>query len=104
MMVANEAQNTIGVFDAATGAHIRDVDMKPYGIRPRGVKRSPLGNGYAVTMEGSGTLARLDDNFNVLKTVSTAAKPYGVAFERSGKRILVPAAMAKMLQVYSADT
>jgi YVTN family beta-propeller protein len=104
MMVANEAQNTIGIFDAATGAHIRDVDMKPYGIRPRGVKRSPLGDGYAVTMEASGTLARLDNNFNVLKTVPTAAKPYGVAFDSSGKRIFVAAAMAKTLQVYSSDT
>jgi YVTN family beta-propeller protein len=104
MMVANEAQNTIGIFDASTGAHIRDVDMKPYGIRPRGVKRSPLGDGYAVTMEASGTLARLDNNFNVLKTVPTEAKPYGVAFDSSGKRIFVAAAMAKKLEVFSADT
>jgi YVTN family beta-propeller protein len=104
MMVANEAQNSIGIFDASTGAHVRDVDMKPYGIRPRGVKRSPLGNGYAVTMEASGGLATLDQEFNVLKTAPTAAKPYGVAFDRSGKRIFVAAALAQKLQVFSADT
>jgi YVTN family beta-propeller protein len=104
MMVANEAQNSIGIFDASTGTHVRDVDMKPYGIRPRGVKRSPLGNGYAVTMEASGTLAMLDRDFKVLKTVPTAAKPYGVAFDRAGKRIFVAAAMAQKLQVFSVDT
>ena len=104
MIVANEAQNTLGLFDAASGAHMRDIDMKPYGIRPRGVKASPLGTGYAVTMEGSGTLLTLDQNFNAIKWVPTEAKPYGVAFDRSGKRIFVAAAMAKKLQVFSADT
>jgi len=104
MIVANEAQNTIGLFDAATGAHVRDIDMKPYGIRPRGVKASPLGNGYAITMEGSGTLLTLDQNFNAIKWVPTEAKPYGVAFDRSGKRIFVAAAMARKLQVFAADT
>ena len=104
MIVANEAQNSLGIFDAATGARVRDIDMKPYGIRPRGVKASPLGNGYAVTMEGSGTLLTLDQNFNAIKSVPTEAKPYGVAFDRSGKRIFVAAAMAKKLQVFSSDT
>jgi YVTN family beta-propeller protein len=104
LLVANEAQGNIGVFDEATGAHLRDIDLKSYGIRPRGVKVSPLGNGYAVTMEASGTLLRMDTNFKVLKSVATAAKPYGVAFDRSGKRIFVSAAMARKLQVFSADS
>lgn len=104
MLVANEAQNNIGVFDEATGAHVRDIDLKPYGIRPRGVKVSPLKTGYAVTMEASGTLLTMDANFNVLKSVPTAAKPYGVAFDRAGKRIFVSAAIARKLQVFSADS
>ena len=104
LLVANEAQNNIGVFDENTGAHIRDVDLKSYGKRPRGIKVSPQGTSYAVTMEASGTLLTLDENFNVLKFVQTAAKPYGVAFDRSGKRIFVSAAMARKLQVFSADT
>jgi hypothetical protein len=33
MLVANESQKTIGVFDEATGRHLRDVDLKAYGIR-----------------------------------------------------------------------
>jgi DNA-binding beta-propeller fold protein YncE len=104
MLVANESQETIGVFDAATGAHVRDIDLKPYGIRPRGVKASPQGTGYAVTMETSGTLLTMDSNFNVLKSVPTAAKPYGLAFDRAGKRIFVSAAQAGKLQVFAADS
>jgi DNA-binding beta-propeller fold protein YncE len=104
LLVANEAQNNIGVFDKNTGAHIRDIDLKPYGRRPRGLKVSPQGTCYAVTMEASGTLLTLDENFNVLKFVQTAAKPYGVAFDRTGKRIFVSAAMARNLQVFSADS
>ena len=104
MLVANESQETIGVFDQATGRHLRDVDLKTYGIRPRGLKVSPNGNGYAVTMETSGTLLTMDANFNVLKSVPTAAKPYGLAFDRAGKRIFVSAAQAGKLQVFSADS
>jgi len=104
MLVANESQETIGVFDAATGAHQRDIDLRAYGIRPRGVKVSPQGTGYAVTMETSGTLLKLDQNFNVIKSVPTAAKPYGLTFDRAGKRIFVSAALAGKLQVFSADS
>ena len=104
MLVANEVQNNIGVFDRATGQHIRDVDLKSYGSRPRGLKVSPQGNEYAVTMEASGTLLLLDSNLNVTKSVPTGAKPYGVAFDRAGKRVFVSAAMARKLQVFSADS
>jgi DNA-binding beta-propeller fold protein YncE len=104
MLVANESQETIGVFDEATGQHMRDVDLKAYGVRPRGVKVSPQGNGYAVTMESSGTLLTMDQNFNVIKAVPTGAKPYGLAFDRAGKRIFVSAALAGKLQVFAADS
>ncbi|MGA3092308.1 MAG: hypothetical protein ABSD75_27200 [Terriglobales bacterium] len=104
MLVANESQETIGVFAEDTGAHLRDVDLKSYGIRPRGVRVSPQGNSYAVSMESSGTLLTMDQNFNVIKAVPTAAKPYGLAFDRSGKRIFVSAALAGKLQVFSADS
>lgn len=104
MLVANESQDTIGVFDEATTRHIRDVDLKAYGIRPRGVKVSPQGDTYAVTMESSGILLKLDANLNVIKSVPTGAKPYGLSFDRAGKRIFVSAAMARKLQVFSADS
>lgn len=104
MLVANESQDTLGVFDQATGQHIRDVDLKAYGIRPRGLRVSPDGSAYAVTMETSGTLLKLDANLNVIKSVPTGAKPYGLSFDRAGKRIFVSAAMARKLQVFSADS
>jgi YVTN family beta-propeller protein len=88
----------------ATGGHVRDIDLKAYGIRPRGVKVSPHGTGYAVTMETSGTLLTMDQNFNVIKSVPTAAKPYGLTYDRTGKRIFVSAALAGKLQVFSADS
>jgi YVTN family beta-propeller protein len=104
LIVANEAQNTIGVYDVDSGKSVRTIDLKPYGARPRGIKVSPDGNSYASTMEASGTLLKLDQNFNVIKTVATAAKPYGVAFDRAGQRIFVAAAAARKLQIYSADS
>jgi YVTN family beta-propeller protein len=104
LIVANEAQNTIGVYDVDSGKSVRTVDLKLYGARPRGIKVSPDGSSYASTMEASGTLLKLDQNFNVIKTVATAAKPYGVAFDRSGQRIFVAAAAARKLQIYSADS
>jgi YVTN family beta-propeller protein len=104
LIVANEAQNTLGVYEVETGALVKEVNLASYGKRPRGVKVSPRGDTYAVTMEGSGTLLSLNANFDVIKSVSTAAKPYGLAFDRLGKRLFVSAAAARKLQVYSADS
>jgi len=92
------------VYDIATGKQMRNINLASYGKRPRGVKVSPLGNMYAVTMEGSGTLLELDPNFNVVHATQTAAKPYGVAFDRDGKRIFVVAAAAQKLQVFTVNT
>jgi YVTN family beta-propeller protein len=88
----------------ATGQQIRNINLESYGRRPRGVKVSPQGNLYAVTMEGSGTLLLLDPNLNVVHATQTAARPYGVAFDRDGKRIFVAAAGAQKLQVFNTDT
>ncbi len=104
LIVANEAQNNLGVYNVATGQQIRNINLESYGRRPRGVKVSPQGNLYAVTMEGSGTLLLLDPNLNVVHATQTAAKPYGVAFDRDGKRIFVVTAAAQELQVFNAET
>jgi DNA-binding beta-propeller fold protein YncE len=104
LVVANEVQNTIGVYDVHTGSQLREIDLKPYGVRLRGVKASPKGTGCVVTMEASGTMALLDNDFNVIRSVPTAAKPYGVAFDREGHRVFVAAALAQKLQVFAADS
>src|SRR5690348_4523812 len=54
LIVANEAQNTLGVYDVETGALSKEVNLVSYGRRPRGVKLAPQGDRYAITMEGSG--------------------------------------------------
>jgi YVTN family beta-propeller protein len=104
LIVANEDQNSLGIYDVATGKLSEDIDLSKIGRRPRGVKRSPLGTGYAVTMEGSGTLVMLDPDFKVQRWIQTAAKPYGVAFDSTGKRIFVAAAAAQRLQVFDANS
>jgi YVTN family beta-propeller protein len=104
LIVANEAQDSLGVYDVAAGKLTRTINLASYGKRPRGVKVSPQGNSFAVTMEGSGTLLSLDQNLNVIRSVATAAKPYGLAFDRQGSRIFVNAAAARKMQVYSADS
>jgi YVTN family beta-propeller protein len=104
LLVAKEAQNAIGIYDAPAGTLVRTIDLTPYGQRPRGVKVSPDGSGYAVTMELSGTLVKMDSSFNVTKSVQTAAMPYGVAFDREGKRIFVSASTARKMQVFAADS
>lgn len=104
LLVCNEAQNNVQIFDTSTGATVRQIDLKPYGLRPRGIKLSPQHNEYSITMEASGTLLTLDLNYNVIKSVPTAAKPYGESFDRSGKRIFVAAAMARKLQVFDATS
>ncbi len=104
LIVANEAADSLGLYDVATGKLARTINLASYGKRPRGVKVSPQGNSFAVTMEGSGTLLSLDQNLNVIRSVATAAKPYGLAFDRQGSRIFVNAAAARKMQVYSADS
>lgn len=104
LIVANEDQNSLGIYDVASGKLAQEIDLSKIGRRPRGVKRSPLGTGYAVTMEGSGTLVMLDPDFKVIRSIQTDAKPYGVAFDSTGKRIFVAAAAAQKLQVFDADT
>jgi DNA-binding beta-propeller fold protein YncE len=104
LIVANEGQNTLSVFNIASGQHTREVDLASYGSRPRGVKLSPQGDAYAVTMEASGTLLLLDQNFKVTHSVATGAMPDGVAFDRQGQRVVVAAARAQKIQFFSTDT
>ena len=104
LIVTNESDSSLSIFDNATGRPIRTVSLARYGNRPRGIKVSPDGSTYLVTMEMSNKLLVLNDKFEVVKEVGTANAPYGVAFDRSGERAYVAAARDKMLQVYDAKT
>jgi len=102
--VANEGNDTITTYDKATGKLLKSIDIRSYGSRPRGIKISPDGKSYVVTLENSDKLLVMDSNLNVVKAVATEKGPYGVAFDASGKRLFVATARSKVLQVFDAGT
>jgi DNA-binding beta-propeller fold protein YncE len=104
ILVTNEADDNVAVHDIATGKQVKEIDTKPYGKRPRGVKRSPDGKTYVVTLEFANAFIVLDDHYDVVKTVKTADSPYGVSFNRAGDRLFVAAAKSKVLQVFDTKT
>lgn len=104
LVIANEGDDTLSVYDFGDRKLVKKVDLTQHGLRPRGVKLSPDGQRYIVTMELSGNFLVLDDDFKVLKSVPTAKGPYGVAFDPAGQRIFIAAAMGKRLQVFDAKT
>ena len=104
LLVTNEADNNVSVHDIATGKLLRKVDLKAWGTRPRGIKISPDGKRYVVTLEFSNAFVVIDENYRVVQSVKTGEAPYGVAFDRAGKRLFVAAARSKTLQVFDADT
>ncbi len=104
MLVTNEGNDTVTVYDLATNRLVKTLDVHPYGSRPRGIKRAPDGSMYVVTLENSDNFLVLDRNLKVIKSVPTDKGPYGVSFDRSGKRIWIAAARGKKLQVFDAKT
>jgi YVTN family beta-propeller protein len=104
MLVTNEGDDTVSVYHTGTGAPVREVKLVP-GSRPRGIKLSPDGKVFVVTLENSNKFVVLDArSLKTLKTVDTKMGPYGVAFDPSGKRLIVAAARDKTLQVFDAKT
>jgi YVTN family beta-propeller protein len=104
MLVTNEGDDTVSVYNAHTGAPIRTVKVAAGG-RPRGIRLSPDGNEYVVTLESLSKFVVLDaHDFHVIKTVDTKLGPYGVAFGPDGKRLIVAAARDDTLQVFDGKT
>jgi YVTN family beta-propeller protein len=104
MLVTNEGDNTVTVYNLSTGKLVKTINTTKYGNRPRGIKVSPDGKTYAVTLEFSNKLLLINRQLNVLKTVPTGDAPYGLAFDRKGKRLFVAAARSKQLQVFDAKS
>ncbi|MFZ3088659.1 MAG: hypothetical protein WA123_11415, partial [Methylotenera sp.] len=69
-----------------------------------GVKVSPDGKTYIVTLEYGNKFLVMNKNFKVLRTVDTGATPYGISYDRKGERIYVAANKAKTLEVFDAKT
>jgi len=104
LLVTNEGDDTVSVYHVGTGAPLRTLKLD-HGSRPRGIKRSPDGKQYVVTLENTNKFVVLDaHSFKVLKTVDTQLGPYGVSYDPAGKRLMVAAARGKMLQVFDAKT
>jgi YVTN family beta-propeller protein len=104
LVVANEGDDTVVVYDLGSGRAIKRIDISQYGKRPRGVKVSPDGSMYLVTLESSDNFLVLDSHYNVLRAVPTGKGPYGVAFEPGGARIWIAAARSGQIQVLDAKT
>jgi len=104
LVITNEADNTVTVHNLKTGKLLKTIKTHHYGDRPRGVKASPDGKTYLVTLEYGNKFMVMDKNFKVLRTVDTGAAPYGIAYDRKGERIFVAANKAKTLEVYDAKT
>ncbi|HTH61067.1 MAG TPA: cytochrome D1 domain-containing protein [Paraburkholderia sp.] len=104
MLVTNEGDDTMSVYDARTGKPIRTVKLTPGG-RPRGIRLSPDGSAYVVTLESLSKFVVIDaHDFHVIKTVDTKLGPYGVAFGPDGRRLIVAAARDDTLQVFDGKT
>ena len=104
MLVTNEGDDTVSIYNAHTGAPVRTVKLASGG-RPRGIRLSPDGSVYVVTLESLSKFVVLDaHDFHVIKTVDTKLGPYGVAYGPDGKRLIVAAARDQTLQVFDGKT
>jgi len=104
LVITNEADNTVTVHDITSGELVKTIKTHEYGDRPRGIKVSPDGNTYVVTLEYGNKFMVLDKAYNLLRTVPTGDTPYGIAFDSKGERIFVAANKAKLLEVFDAKT
>ena len=104
LVVTNEAENTVTVHDITSGELLKTINTQNYGNRPRGIKLSPNGQRYVVSLEFGNKLMVMNQAFEVVATVNTADTPYGVAFDKSGDRIMVATNKAKLLQVFDSKT
>jgi YVTN family beta-propeller protein len=104
MIVTNESDNSITVHDVKSGKLIKSISVGKYGERPRGIKVSPDGKTYLVTLELSDKMLVLNDKFKVTKEIKTGKTPYGVSYDHAGQRIFVAANNENALQVFDAKT
>lgn len=103
IIVTNENDSSVSVHDIKSGDQLASVDLKPFGKRPRGIKRSPIGNFYAVTMEHSNNVVLIAnelDKYLVVESIPTGKNPYGLMFSEDGQRLYVLASKSQQMLVY----
>lgn len=104
MLVTNEGDNTVTVYELPEGKQVKTIETKKFGERPRGIKAAPDGQSYVVTLEYGDKFLLIDKDLNPVKTIATGKTPYGIAFDKAGKRIFVATSREKKLQVFDAKT
>jgi YVTN family beta-propeller protein len=104
IIVTNEADENVTVHDIETGELVKSISTREYGNRPRGIKMSPDGKTYIASIEYGNKLVVLDSEFNVVRTVDTGKVPYGLTFDREGKRLLVALAKGEVIQIFDTAT
>lgn len=104
LIITNEADDTVTVHDIQSGKLLKTIDTKKHGIRPRGIKMSPDGQSYIVTLEFGNAFMVLNKDFEHVRTVKTGAGPYGVSFNPAGDQLLVASSKANALEVFDAKT
>lgn len=104
LVVTNEGENSLSIYDLDVKKKLKDIDLKPYGERPRGVACSPDGRRWVVTFESSNNMLVLDSTFKPIKSVNTNAGPYGVTFSPDGSVIIVASFRAGKLDIFDAET
>ncbi len=104
MIVTNESDNSITVHDMKSGKLVKNVPVGVYGERPRGIKVSPDGQSYVTTLEMSDKLLVLDSKLEPVKVIDTGKAPYGVSYDRDGKRLFIATSKQKAMQVYDTAT
>ncbi|MDE1179183.1 beta-propeller fold lactonase family protein [Paraburkholderia sp.] len=104
LLVTNEGDDTVSVYHSGTGKPLRTIKLDK-GSRPRGIRATPDGKQYVVTLENTNKFVVLDGkSLKTVKTVDTKMGPYGLAFDPTGKRLLIAASRDKTLQVFDAKT
>jgi YVTN family beta-propeller protein len=104
ILVTNESDNSVTIHDTVNGKLLKTVSVAKYGERPRGIKVSPDGKSYLVTLELSDKFLVLNHKFEVIKEIATGKTPYGISYDHTGDRIFVAANNEKALQVFDAKT
>ena len=103
ILVTNEADENVTVHDIESGALVKKINLREYGNRPRGIKMAPDRKSYVVSIEYGDKLVLLDSEFNIVKTVSTGNVPYGLSFDREGKRLYVALSKGQVIQVFDTS-
>jgi YVTN family beta-propeller protein len=103
ILVTNEADENVTVHNIESGELVKKISTREYGNRPRGIKVAPDGKSYVASIEYGNKLVLLDGEYNVTKTISTGAVPYGISFDRDGKRLYVALAKGEIIQVFDTS-